>query len=187
VTVTSEVLHRAVIRVPEASVGAPAVIVDGADSARLHGFQITGEQDRMQVGVLVLNGELELEDTRISGATEAGVDLWAGGRATLRANDIVDNPGVGVRIRSAAQPRLLHNRIVRNGRVTPPAPGVRLDPGASPLLMGNVIADNGAQGIDGVAPGDRASVLRHNVFVADARPNAQGALGVLGSPSPARR
>ena len=53
--------------------------------------------------------------------------------------------------------------------------------------MGNVIAENGAQGIAGVTPRDRADILRHNVFVADSRPNGQGAVGMLGPTTPARR
>jgi parallel beta-helix repeat protein len=187
VTLASEIRHRAIIRVPDSEVQSAAVIADGVRDARLEGFQILGEQQRMQIGVLVLNGTLILEDTRISGATDAGVDLWGGTSVTLRANDIVENTGVGVRLRSAAQSQLLHNRIVRNGRGSPAAPGVLLDPGAMPLLMGNVIAENGAQGIAGVTPRDRADILRHNVFVADARSNGQGAVGMLGPAAPARR
>ncbi len=187
VTVTSEMPHRAVIRPPGGGESAPAVTADGVRGARLLGFQILGEQGRTPIGVMVRNGEVELQDTRISGAMEAGVDVWGGTVVTLRANDISDNPGVGVRVRSSAQPSLLHNAIVRNGRGKPAAPGVLLDPGASPVLVGNVIADNGAEGVAGVSPNARAEFLRNNVFVADARPNGRGALRVVGEAGPARR
>ena len=187
VTIASEIPHRAVIRVPEGSHSAPAVTVDGVRDARLNGLQILGDQRRLQVGVLVLSGAVELQDVRVSGATEAGVDVWGGTAVTMRASDITDNPGIGVRVRSGAQPSLLHNRIVRNGRGPQALPGVLLDQGAAPLLVANVIADNGAQGIAGVAPADAAEFLRNNVFVADTRSNARGALGVLGAAVPARR
>ena len=187
VTVTSEVPHRAVIRMPALAVPSPAVTADGIRAARLRGFQIIGEQGLMQMGVIVLNSELEVQDTHISGATEAGVDLWGGARVTLRANDISDNAGVGVRIRNSADASLLHNAILRNGRSRQPAPGVLLDAGAVPMLMGNVIADNGAEGVAGVSPRDGAEFLRNNVFVADARSNARGALRLLGAAAPARR
>ncbi|HUE85447.1 MAG TPA: protein phosphatase 2C domain-containing protein [Vicinamibacterales bacterium] len=188
VTVTSELPHRAVISPPDGAVAAPAVTADGVRGARLRGFQIRGgDQGQMPIGVMVLNGELELQDTRINGATDAGVDVWGGTAVTLRANDISDNPGIGVRVRSGAQPSLLHNTIVRNGRGQPAAPGVWLDAGAAPLLVGNVIADNGAEGVAGVAARDRAALLSNNVFVADARPNARGALRVVGETAPARR
>ena len=186
VTVTSELPHRAVIRIPTLDAPAPAVTADGIRGARLRGFQIIGEQNRMQMGVIVLNSELEVQDTRISGATESGVDVWAGSAVTLRANDISDNAGVGVRVRSGAQASLLHNIVVRNGRVGP-APGVLLDVGATPVLLGNVIADNSAEGVAGASPRDGAEFLRNNVFVADARPNARGALRLLGGAAPARR
>ena len=187
VTVTSEITHRAVLRVPDSDVGVPAVTVDGARDARLRGFQILGEGGRMQVGVLVLSGDVELEDTRISGATDAAVDVWAGTTVTLRANDITNNGGTGVRVRSGARPVLLHNQIVRNGRASRAAPGVLLDNGAMPLLIGNVIADNGAHGIAGVPESDGPAFLRNNVFVADAKGNARGPLGLLSAPTPARR
>jgi PPM family protein phosphatase len=187
VTVTSEVPHRAVIRPAAGADSGAAVTADGVRGARLLGFQILGEPGDMPIGVLVLNGELELQDTRISGAMEAGVDVWGGTVVTLRANEIADNPGVGVRVRGGAQPSLLHNAIVRNGRLKPSAPGVLLDRGAAPVLVGNVIADNGAEGVAGVTPGIRAALLRNNVFVADARPNARGALGVASDTGAGRR
>jgi hypothetical protein len=55
------------------------------------------------------------------------------------------------------------------------------------VLLGNVIADNGAEGVAGVLPAERAEVLRNNIFVADSRPNARGALGIVGEAAPARR
>jgi parallel beta-helix repeat protein len=187
VTLTSEVPHRAVIRPLASSLPAPAVTVDGVRGARLRGFQIIGDGGRMQSGIVILNGELEVQDTRISAASDAGIDVWGGTTVTLRANDISDNAGMGVRIRGGAEPSLFHNRIVRNGRGRQAAPGVLLDPGAAPVLLGNVIADNGAEGVAGVLPRDSAEFLRNNVFVADARPNARGALRVVGQPAPARR
>ena len=187
VTVVSEIAHRAVIRPPATGAPGPAVTVDGVRGARLRGFQIAGDQGRTQYGVLVLNGELELQDTRVTGATDAGIEVWGGTTVTLRANEVADNAGPGVRIRGGAAPALLHNAIVRNGRSRQPAPGVLLDAGATPLLVGNVIADNGAEGIAGVPARQGAEFLRNNVFTADARGNARGALGVLGGPAPARR
>jgi serine/threonine protein phosphatase PrpC len=187
VTLTSEIPQRAVIRPPEGQAAAPAVTVDGVRAARLLGFQIVSPPGLMSIGLLVLNGEVEVQDTRISGAMEAGVDVWGGTSVALRANDISDNAGVGVRIRGGAQPALLHNAIARNGRGTATAPGVLLDRGARPMLAGNVIADNGAEGVAGVGPEFRAEVLRHNVFVADGRRNGRGALGATGEAGPARR
>ena len=188
VTVVSQLPHRAVIRLPDGDATAPAVTVDGIRGARLHGVQIAGGEGGLQVGVLVLNGELELQDVRISGTTAAGIDVWGGTDVTLRANDIADNAGIGVRVRSGGRPALLHNRIVRNGRARgAAAPGVLLDTGAAPLLVGNIIADNGGHGIGGVAPANGAEYLRNNVFVADTRPNARGALGVVGAAAPVRR
>jgi hypothetical protein len=187
VTVLSEIPRRAVIRPAASADRQTAVTADGVRGARLLGFQIVSERGDMSIGVLVLNGELELQDTRISGAMEAAVDVWGGTLVTMRANEIADNPGVGVRVRGGAQPSLLHNAIVRNGRSKPSAPGVLLDRGAAPVLVGNVIADNGAEGVAGVIPGARAELLRNNVFVADARPNARGALGVAGDAGAPRR
>jgi len=187
VTVMSEIPRRAVLRPAAGVESRAAVTADGVRGARLLGFQILGEPGGMPIGVLVLNGELELQDTRISGAMEAGVDVWGGTIVTMRANEIADNPGVGVRVRGGAQPSLLHNAIVRNGRTKPSAPGVLLDRGAAPVLVGNVIADNGAEGVAGVPPGSRAEFLRNNVFVADARSNARGALGGAGEGGAGRR
>jgi hypothetical protein len=64
---------------------------------------------------------------------------------------------------------------------------VLIDAGAAPVLVGNVIADNGAEGIAGASPRDGAEFLRNNVFVADARPNAKGALRVPGGAPSGRR
>jgi parallel beta-helix repeat protein len=187
VTLTSQIPHRAVIRGPDTGAAAPAVTANGTRDARVHGFQIVGDDARMPIGVLVLNGELELQDMRITGAVDAGVDVWGTSAVTLRANDIVDNAGVGVRIRSGARPSLLHNRIVRNGRTSSPAAGVLLEPGAMPRLVGNVIADNGAEGIAGVPPGSGGEFLRNNVFVTDTKPNARGVFGASNNAPPEKR
>jgi serine/threonine protein phosphatase PrpC len=187
VTVMSQVPYRAVVRLPDGVVPSPVVTVDGVRDARLQGIQVLGDEGRMQVGVMVLNGEVELQDLRISGASDAGVDVWGGTTVTLRASDVTENGGVGVRIRRGAQPALFHNRIMRNGRSRAAAPGVLLDAGAAPVLVGNVIADNGAEGIAGVLPAVSAELLRNNFFVANTRANARGALGVVGSVAPVRR
>lgn len=188
VTVASEKPYAAVIRLPDLAVPAAAVIADGIRGARLIGFQIVGEPGRLQTGVLVQNSELELQDTRIGGAVETAVDLHGSAVMVLRANEIADNTGIGVRVRNGAAPWLLHNAIVRNGRQgATPRPGVLLDPGAAPVLVGNVVADNGGEGIAGVSPIDRAVLLRNNVFVADGRPNGRGALRVIGETSPRER
>jgi hypothetical protein len=163
------------------------VTASATRDARLHGFQIVGTEGELAVGVLVLDAELELQDVRITGADDAAVDIWGPASVTLRANDIVENAGVGVRVRSGARPALLHNRILRNGRATPAAAGVLLEPNASPRLVGNVIADNGAEGIAGVAPAQAAEFVGNNVFVADTRANARGPVGVIGRPAPAKR
>jgi serine/threonine protein phosphatase PrpC len=185
VTLISEIALRAVLHPVESPGTASVVTVDGVRGARLRGFQIVGD-GRVPSGVVVLNGELELQDTRVTGTTDAAVDV-RGGTVTLRANDISDNTGVGVRVRARAAPALLHNTIVRNGRGRQPAPGVLLDASAAPVLVGNVIADNGAEGVAGASPRDGAELLRNNVFVADGRPNARGPLRVIDGSVPARR
>jgi hypothetical protein len=183
---TSQVPQRAILRLPPGATG-PVVTASATRDVRMHGFQIVGAEDELAVGVLVLDGELELQDVRISGADDAAVDIWGSAAVTLRANDIVDNAGVGVRVRNGARPALLHNRILRNGRAARAAAGVLLEPNAAPRLVGNVIADNGAEGIAGVAPAQAAEFVGNNVFVADARANARGPLGVIGRPARATR
>jgi hypothetical protein len=185
VSLMSQEPQRAVIRVPSNDLTA-AVIADGIRGARLRGFQIVGE-GRLPTGIVVRNSELELEDTRVSGATQAGVDVSGPAAVTLRANDVSDNAGVGVRVRRGATPWLLHNSIERNGRQRDnPQPGVLLDDGAAPVLMANVIADNAAEGVAGVPARDAATIQRNNVFIADTRGNARGALRLLGA-APERR
>ena len=185
VNVISQEPQRAVIRVPSSELTA-AVIADGIRGARLRGFQIVGE-GRLANGIVVRNSELEIEDTRVTGAAQAGIDVAGQAAVTLRANDISDNAGVGVRVRRGAAPWLLHNSIERNGRQRDnPQPGVLLDDGAAPVLVANVIADNAAEGVTGVPARDYATILRNNVFIADNRANARGPLRVLGA-APERR
>jgi serine/threonine protein phosphatase PrpC len=184
ISVISQEPQRAVIRMPSNDLAA-AVIADGIRGARLRGFQIVGE-GRLPTGILVRNSEFELEDTRISGAALAGVDVAGPAAVTLRANDISDNAGVGVRVRRGAAPWLFHNSIERNGRQRDPQPGVLLDDGAAPVLMANVIADNAAEGVAGVPARDAATIQRNNTFIADNRGNARGALRVIGA-APERR
>jgi serine/threonine protein phosphatase PrpC len=184
VSVISQEPQRAVIRVPSNDLTA-AVIADGIRGARLRGFQIVGE-GRLPTGIVVRNSEFELDDTRVSGASLAGVDVSGQAAVTLRANDISDNAGVGVRVRRGAAPWLFHNSIERNGRGRDPQPGVLLDDGAAPVLMANVIADNAAEGVAGVPARDAATIQRNNVFIADSRGNARGALRIIGG-APERR
>lgn len=185
IALASEIPHRAVIR-PGSNTPAPAVTADGIEGAALRGFQIIGEGEQFPVGVFVRNSELEVQDTRISG-TALAVDVSGVAAVTLRANVLVDNTGPGVRVRAGAHSSLLHNMILRNGRGRPAAPGVLVDAGVSPVFLGNVIADNGAEGIAGITAAAGALILRNNVFVADARPNARGPFRVAGGPARERQ
>ncbi len=157
----------AVLRPP---LGAPpgwvAVTAQKVGRGQLAGFLIAATPDQpMAVGVRVADATIEIDDVEIVGAREAGMELGAGARVTVRRSHIHDNPGSGVIIRAGAEPRLEQNVILQNGFGNGPArPGVLVEPGARPLLVSNGRGGNAGAAVEGWPAAGLADLARRNVL-----------------------
>ncbi len=180
VTLMSRVARQAVLA-PRGEAAAPlvAIVAEGLFAGRIVGFRIAAsDSGPLDIGILVRNSRIAIEDVEVSGARVAGVAFQGRGEAALRASLIHQNAGAGVTITSPAVPRLGHNLILDNGRgARRPRAGVELEGGATPVLVGNVIAGNAAEGVRGAPSAIRAALLEHNVYEAFGRANRSGALG----------
>lgn len=92
---------------------------------RISGFRIKPDlTNALQIGLLARDSALELDNSEIVGASDAGVVIQGNSTARLSRNFIHENVKSGVRVESASVPEMQGNRICDNG--------VDIDP-ASPL------------------------------------------------------
>jgi serine/threonine protein phosphatase PrpC len=145
--------------------GWTAITARGVTGARIEGFVVgAGPGQPLAIGLLAESATLDVEDLEITGARDAGVDLRAGARVTLRHCLIRDNDGGGVLVRARAEPRLERNVIIHNGHGSPRRAGVVVEPGASPELVGNGIGGNGGEAVQGWPAGKLTALVQENVI-----------------------
>lgn len=158
---------EAVIRPPlGAAPGWTAVSVRGARGVRLHGLTIAGASgETLARGLAVEQGEVQVHGLRVSGATEAGVELAGGGEARLFGLILTDNPGAGVVAGRGSRLSLQHSVVLRNGTVAGRLrPGVVIAEGAEAELAGNAIGDNGGPAVVGWAAASLPALIRDNLL-----------------------
>jgi serine/threonine protein phosphatase PrpC len=124
------------------------VVARNIRAARVEGIQIVADDSHpLRIGVWITNSSIELADTDISGAREAGVRIAGASEPLLLANFIHANLGPGVTIETGSAPRLTGNWIVENGKVPgAPRPGIEADANARPQFGNNVVVRNGVAG-----------------------------------------
>ena len=90
--------------------------------ARISGFRIAPDtSNSLQIGVLTRDSELEVDDSEIVGASDAGVVIQGNSSARLLKNLIHGNTRAGVRVESASVPDMQGNKICDNGLDIDPA------------------------------------------------------------------
>ncbi len=123
----------------------------GIRDVRVSGLRIYGDDTHpLRVGILIANSSIEVDDTDVSGATDAGIRIEGSSQGTLLANFIHANPGSGLIIADQSTPRLVGNRISDNGKVLGARhAGIEIESGAKPVLENNVVVQNGADVVGG--------------------------------------
>jgi PPM family protein phosphatase len=120
-----------------------AVMGDAVHDARFSGFEIVGPGD---IGVQLVNSDVELTKVKVSGMRKAGVEI-DGGKSSLEGSTIEGNSGTGVYVHGLTSPYVDHNVIRNNGQGSDPLPGLFIAGSATPHVWANVIAGNGAEQI----------------------------------------
>ena len=163
--------RQAVIKSDPAAASNPgvALIARGVKSARLTGFRIAGDEAHpLRAAIAIADSSVELDDTEVSGASEAGVRIEGASSPTLLANSIHDNAGAGIVIGDQSTPRLAGNWVSENGMGENPRPGIEIAPEARPVLERNVISRNGLAGFGNPAAALAAEIRKQNVIDATA-------------------
>jgi serine/threonine protein phosphatase PrpC len=176
VSLISQKPREALIRLADEVMGPRiAVVGDGVKIGRFVGFKILGgEKNPLEIGLRLVNADVEIEDIEILGARTAGIEIEGAASALLRANYIHDNAGSGVVIRAPALPRLANNIIINNGRqVGKRKTGIEILEAARPVLIGNLIANNGIEGIRGYDAGSDKEYFHTNFFRFDGKATAR--------------
>lgn len=159
VSIISSQLHGARIIAPQV-----AVLGENVDHARFAGFDIAGPGE---VGMRILDSDVEVQDVRISGMNGNGLDI-EGGQSSIQGCVVEQNMGLGIYVHGAANSRIDHNTIVNNGHGSKLLPGIFIAGSATPHLWGNVITNNGAEQV-WVSPFfDAGNLLKENVIAAAA-------------------
>lgn len=167
VNLTSRVPYAAILRAAPAHSGLSiALVAEKIRNVRVTGLRIIGDQKMpLALGIFVNDGDVQIEDSEISGAT-VGIEIRGNGHPTLRANSIHDCLSSGVVISGDATAWLSHNDILRNGRGGHETnPGVLVSGAARPVLIGNVFGDNGSQAVV-IPPGmESGPIVKFNFFL----------------------
>jgi PPM family protein phosphatase len=177
VSLVSRVPRGAVLQPPPAAGnggGGPAVLAKGVRGARLAGFRVAGTpQAPWSMGLRLDGSEVVIEETEVTGAAGAAIEIRGADRSTLRYCYVHHNTGPGILVAGDAAPRLLANLITGNGtRPGAPAPGVEVRDLAAPLLAGNRIEGNGGPGVSLPVPERVDEIWRWNAFGAVPREQA---------------
>jgi hypothetical protein len=132
---------------------------------QLRGITIAGAAGQpLSKGVRVENGDVDLDDVRITGALDAAVDIGPGGRVALRASVLADNPGAAIVARAGARLELRHCLVLRNGSALGRSrPAIDLAAGATAVIVGNAIGDSTGPAVGGPAA-DLPALIRSNVI-----------------------
>jgi hypothetical protein len=178
VSLVSRVPRGAVLQPPPAAGnaggGGPAVLAKGVRGARLAGFRVAGTpRAPWSSGLRLDDSEVVIEETEVTGAAGAAIEIRGADRSTLRYCYVHHNTGPGILVAGDAAPRLLANLITGNGtRPGAPAPGVEVRDLAAPLLAGNRIEGNGGPGVSLPVPERVDEIWRWNAFGAVPREQA---------------
>jgi serine/threonine protein phosphatase PrpC len=164
VTVRARQRRGAILRRPAQAPGPwVAIVATGVRSATVSGFVIRGSDDApVDYGVWTTDADVDLDDLEVEGVRVSAVQVTGRSTVRLRSSYLHDNPGGGIRVEAGAVPEILHNLIVRNGRVPPARAGIELRPGARAVIVGNVLRDNGAPGVTGMTELEQSKVREEN-------------------------
>lgn len=109
-------LRSAKSRLAEIRAGGTAVNAQTVTGVRISGFRIGSDStNTLQIGLLARDAAIEVNDSEISGASDAGLVIQGNSTARLANNFIHDNAKAGVRVESATTPEMQGNHICDNG------------------------------------------------------------------------
>jgi hypothetical protein len=95
---------------------------------RISGFRVGPDAtNTLQIGILARDSALEIDDSEISGASDAGIVIQGNSAARLTKNFIHENIKAGVRVESASVPDMQGNHICDNGLDIDPASSLASD------------------------------------------------------------
>jgi hypothetical protein len=121
-------LFSAKPRLAEIQARGTAVDAETVTGARLSGFRIAPDSaDALEIGLLARDASIEIDDSEISGAADAGIVIQGNSTATISKNLIRDNKKAGVRVESTTIPDMQGNRICDNGHDIDPASALAAD------------------------------------------------------------
>jgi serine/threonine protein phosphatase PrpC len=166
VRVISRIPRGAILRLPGlAAEHDAAVLASGVTNAELTGFRIVGDAATpLGVGVITRDGAVRLVDLEVSGASVSALDV-GGGTIALIGNQIHDNPGSALLLRTGATPRLTQNVFERNASSEQAPAAFVIEPDARPEWSRNVFRDIGPEAIAGTDQTLRSSLLQENWFL----------------------
>jgi hypothetical protein len=180
VRLVSEVRHGAILRLPgSAPESAAAIVATDVQDAAVEGFRVVGDAATPLGTAVVMTGStVSLSEVAITGATRSAIDVGRSSHAAITANDIRDNLGVAVTVRSGAQATISHSVFTRNGAGIPGSRAMVIETGATAEFIANVFQGMTPDGV-GVQDGARAVLIRDNWFIdsrapGGSRPPARG-------------
>ena len=96
--------------------------------ARISGFRIGPDStNTLQIGIQARDSALEIDDSEIFGASDAGIVIQGNSTARISKNLIHENVKSGVRVESASVPEMQGNHICDNGLDIDPASPLAAD------------------------------------------------------------
>jgi len=127
------------------------LIISNVAHTSLKGVTIRYTGDKPLPAVVIRNSTVVLENSVITGAKLAGVEIYGPGEPVLMGNRIMDNQKSGVLIHDGAAPVLSGNHILENGKSQKSdnnsSAGVEVRGMAGAIMRDNLIEANGGSGV----------------------------------------
>ena len=146
-----------------------AVRAVGVSAGRLEGLRISGsEGGSVDVGVLLLDSSVEVENVEIEGAVLSAVRFGGGDRSSLHYSHLHDNPGRALLVEGAAAPKIVHNLVRASGAAGAGAPSaLEVRDQALPIVVGNQFRDNPGVAVRVPSPVLAEAIAAQNSFEPD--------------------
>ncbi len=166
VSLVGSLPQRPVVRSDPASATDPGVALtaSGIEEARIENLEVLSDGTHpLRIGIAVADSGIEIVNSKISGAIEAGIRIEGKSNAALLANVLSGNSGAGVAAKDSSLVRLNGNWVRNNGKVPGTLrAGLEIAPTVHLEAENNLFVNNGLDDLSALPQNGRIQFQENN-------------------------
>jgi hypothetical protein len=168
VSVIGSLSQRSIVRSDPTSLtnGDVAVIASGVEKARVENLEILSDGTHpLRIGIAVSDSIIDIVNSKVSGAIEAGIRIDGKSEAKLMADVVSGNSGAGIEAKDHSMVRLNGNWVTNNGKVPGmPRAGLEIAPTVHLQAANNLFLKNGLDDLNTLPQNGRTQLQENNIF-----------------------